>query len=99
MWGSTNVRTSQQAPCASGPVVRLLGWFAAAALVAIAVLPGASVDRAPASGATQSPPKAGNPQVEADPTPTLPPTPTPSANASADTRHQRQRRPVTNGYT
>ena len=58
-----------------GSRIRVLGLFAAAALVAIALLPGTTVEGAFASGATQGPP-AGVPQVEADP----PPTPTPTPN-------------------
>ena len=58
--------------------IRLLGWFAAAALVAIALLPGTSVESVFASAGTPAPIAAGNPQVDADPTPTPTPSPTPS---------------------
>ena len=60
------------------PHVRLLGWFAAAALVAIALLPGVTVEGVLAAGGTPAPMAAANPQVEADPTPTPTPEPTPT---------------------
>jgi hypothetical protein len=57
--------------------IHVFGWLAATALVALALLPASLVEGVSASRATPSPIEAGNPQVEADPTPT--PSPTPGA--------------------
>lgn len=59
--------------------MRLLSWIAAAALVALALLPGTLVEGVSAGRATPSPSAASNPQVDADPTPTPTPSPTPES--------------------
>ena len=72
--------------------VHLLGWIAAAALVAIALLPSALLDEVSASHGRPAPIAAGNPQVEADPSPTpteqAAPTPTPSPTPEATATSQ-----------
>ena len=71
-----------------GSRIRLLGWLAAAVLVAIALLPGAIVDGVFASGGRPAPLAAGNPQMEEDPTPTptpeSSPTPTPESSPTPE---------------
>jgi hypothetical protein len=61
--------------CSRRARVRWLGSTAAAVLVAIALLPGTFVEGVSAGRATPSRIEAGNPQVEADPTPAPSPTP------------------------
>ena len=61
------------------PHLRTLGWWGAAALLAIGLLPGAVVGGAAASNGPPTPVAGGHPQAEADPTPTPTPTPTPEA--------------------
>ena len=64
--------------------IRTLGWFAAAALVALALLPGAIVEGASAAGAPATPIAAAGQQAEATLTPEATPTPTPETSPTPD---------------
>jgi hypothetical protein len=74
--------------------MRLLSWFAAAVLVALALLPGTLVEGVSAGRATPSPSAASNQQVDSDPTPTPESTPTPTPTPTPESTPTPQATPT-----